>query len=541
MDAGLLTLISASCAASIPLFWIRMRNEQRALTREITTLRKLYDDARTERKQAAEPLPEYFDAAPECVKIQDADGKVCRINAAGLALLETIQPLRIVGRSVYEVIAPEYHDAYRALTRKVFDGTPAMMEFELLTFLGNRRWLETHAVPLRDADGKVTRLLAITRDIDDRKHMQRLLEEQRNRLQTIIQSEPECVKLQNRQGVITEMNPAGLSLLQASDPEQVVGHSIYEFLDPLYHDAYRQLTTAVFDGSRDSLEFEVRTIAGQRRWLETHATPLNGSDGRPAALLAITRDIDARKKSEEKLRRQRNELAHLCRLGTLGELATGLAHELSQPLCALSSYAESALAVTQLPSVTTEQRVADILQKIVRESERANATIERLRELVRKRKPKSECCKPHDLVHEAIDIVDAEIRRHAIDIDVDMPEPTAMVSVDRVQSVQVLLNLLTNAIRAIADNASASRQLTLRLTQDGACVTIEVVDQAGGIPAGSRDRLFSPFFTTKTDGIGLGLSLSRRLAEANGGSLDYVASENGSRFRYTLPCAGCTP
>ena len=521
--------------AAVALTWAWSRQTRNRLARELSLLRTEHGAALARQHAQTELFRTLFEAAPECVKLQRADGRVARINAAGLALLETTQLSRVLGCSVYSFVAEEYHAAYRELTSRVFAGGSGSMEFELLTFRGRRRWLETHAVPLRDADGTVTALLAITRDIDERKRMTLQLEEQRTRLETIIESEPECVKLQDREGRIIEMNPAGLGLLCAQSATQVIGSRVYDFLCEEYHEPYRQLTAQVFAGERRTLQFEVTTIDGRRRWLETHAAPVRNGAGEITALLAITRDIDERKQTEEKLRRQRNELAHVSRLSSMGELASGLAHELKQPLCAVSSYAESAVLLNARPHGRNPLEVERILHKIVRETERANGIIERLREFVRKRTPRLQ---PHGLdalLEEVLDIVEPEMRRRGIRVRATRSQPPGEVLVDRVQTEQILLNLLYNAIQASCRCEPRCETIMVELGRQGDWASLTVRDFADGVPEALRTQLFTPFFTTRADGIGLGLSLSRSIAEAHGGQLTYQPAQPGSAFQLTLP------
>lgn len=530
-----IAILGATMVALSAMLWLT--NRYRRISAQLTEARAQYADAICHLHTQAELFQVMFDSAPECVKLQGLDGCVMRMNAAGLALLEAAESEKIVGKSVYSVIAPEYHQAYRELTDRVFAGKPASMEFELVTFRGRRRWLETHAVPLRDQHSQVAWLLAITRDIDDRKRMTRQLEEQRNRLQTIIESEPECVKLQARSGVITEMNPAGLTLLGAIHSDQVIGRSIYEFLDQRYHSHYRTLTEKVFAGLPDSMEFQVNAIDGTQRWLETHAAPLRDAGGRITALLAITRDIDERKRNEEKLRRQRNELAHVCRLGTLGELAPGLAHELNQPLCAISSYAESAALLNNRPNDKDRAKIDEILHKVVHEAERASGIIRRLRDFVRKRSPQPGCNRVEEMIGDTVDMVEKELKRRAIRLDLYLPEDLPQAWVDRVQTEQVLLNLLNNAMQAVQEKQTQQRALAITVTHTASQLLIDVRDYANGVPDSLRPRLFTPFFTTKPEGIGMGLALSRSIAEANGGHLSYLPANPGSVFRLTLPVA----
>lgn len=533
MESGL--LIGGAVALPLLMSQIWMLGRYNRIRQERNTLREQFHDRDTYRQ--AQLFKSMIDSVPECVKLQQRDGTIERINATGLSLLETDDPARIVGKSVYSVIAPEYHQAYREMTESVFAGNAGSMEFELITFGGRRRWLETHAVPLRDSGGHIQSALAIIRDIEERRQMSYQLEVQRNRLQTIIESEPECVKLQDRDGTILEINPAGLRLLNATDPSQVIGKTVYTFINNEYHTAYQQLTDEVFSAAMPrSMEFEITGINNVHRWVETHAAPLLDNAGDVTALLAITRDIDDRKQSEERIHQQHAELAHVCRLSTIGELATGLAHELNQPLCAISSYAESAVLLNARPYGNDPAKVEQILQKIVCQTERANNILQHLRDFVRKKTPKSQPNQARALIEDMIEFIEPERRRQGIKIDLECDEQLPDILVDRVQIEQVILNLITNAIQAITQSENAQKQLSIKLSATPHNVTISVRDYADGVPEEIRSNLFTPFITTKAQGLGIGLALSHSIAEAHGGQLWYEPKNPGSLFSLRLPC-----
>ena len=527
MEPGFIGLIISACTGMLLLGWMQHRHNQQVY--------QLINGLQTH-KPCDEQFQALFDAAPECIKLQSQDGTIERINSAGLEILETGIHSSIVGHSIYGVMAAEYHADYRRLTQQVFAGGIGFMEFELVTFKGRRCWLETNAVPLYDEHRKVYALLAITRNIDKQKRLTQQLEEQRNRLNTIIDSEPECVKLHDRAGIILEMNPAGLSLLNADSAASVIGHSVYEFVCDEYLDRYRALSENVFNGARDSMEFEVNTVTGGRRWLETHAAPLLDAEGRVSALLAITRDIDERKSNELKLRSQQQELAHMCRLSTLGELASGLAHELNQPLCAISSYAESAVLLNGAHSCNEIDKVNAILTKIVNESTRASGIIKGLRDFVRKSTPQPQAVDVSNLLKEIINLMESERRRLGIHFSVTVPAVISTAWVDRVQTQQILLNLINNAFQAIEETPEVNRKLSVTVNESYDQLHISVRDYAQGISEQVRPHLFTPFFTTKPQGIGIGLSLSRGIAEAQGGQLIYQAADPGSCFCLSLPC-----
>lgn len=474
-----------------------------------------------------------FESAPECVKLQNRQGVIERINFAGLALLETDRLTDIQNRSVYELIGPDYHAAYRDMTEKVFAGAEVSLEYEMTTFSNRRRWMRTNAVPLRDVSGRTVYLIAITHDITENRLLSRQMEQHRNQLQTIIESEPECVKLQDANGVIMEINPAGLHLLDAERAGEIVGRTVYEFITAEYQRDYRRLTDEVFAGSRGSMEFEVVSLNGYRRWLETHAAPLCDSDGQVIALLAITRDIDERKRNEARLYQQQIELARVCRLSTMGEMASSLAHELNQPLCAVSSYAESARQLNTSANVQLDE----LLSKIVCQSQKATQIIRNVRDFVRKQTP---CPKPaaiQRIVRTVIDFVEPDRERSGVCIDVNVDDDLPVVRADQIQMEQVLLNLVGNAIQAMRESTADQRKICINITREGEEeLLFQVCNTGPDIPHDVVAKLFTPFYTTKKAGMGMGLAISRSIVEAHGGRIWYQCEKGvGPSFCFTLP------
>lgn len=215
------------------------------------------------------------------------------------------------------------------------------------------------------------------------------------------------------------------------------------------------------------MAFELTTFLDRRRWLETHAVPLRDAGGSITGLMAITRDIDGRKRDEERLQRQQVELAHVCRLSTLGEPASGVGHELNQPLCAMSSDAEMALSAQRSADTNENVSIEQSLEKIVHETPRANGIIDRLRAFVLKRTPHT---KPNDirlLIQDILDLTETERRRTHVQIGTSGPDVLPEVCVDRVQTEQILLTLVNNAIQAVGGLA-LSRSMAESLGGDRA-------------------------------------------------------------------------
>ncbi|HYG88764.1 MAG TPA: ATP-binding protein [Azospirillum sp.] len=247
--------------------------------------------------------------------------------------------------------------------------------------------------------------------------------------------------------------------------------------------------------------------------------------------------VSERRAVEARLREHEAELAHVARLAVTGEMASALAHELNQPLLAAISYARAAQRV--LDGSDTPPRAHDLIDKAVRQAERAGEVIRGLRTFLRKGAPQLAPEPAAEVVRETLALVRADASYNRVVLRVEMAEPLPPVPCDRVQIEQVLLNLVHNSIEAIAAAGSPVREVTLRAraeAPDG--LVFEVEDTGPGVAADMVDRLYSPFATTKSAGMGLGLPICRSIVEGHGGWLRLArTSARGSVFQVFLPVA----
>ena len=250
----------------------------------------------------------------------------------------------------------------------------------------------------------------------------------------------------------------------------------------------------------------------------------------------IARDITARKKAEAEALQQRAELAHLSRVTMLGELSGSLAHELNQPLTAILSNAQAAERFLAHDNVDLDE-VRDILADIVDQDKRAGEVIHRLRLLLKKGEVEQRPLDGNNTVQEVLKLIRGDLLNHGVTTLTKLGPALPTVNGDRVQLQQVLLNLVMNACDAMNDNAPADRQIVVSTELcDGAGVLFSVSDRGPGLAAGDLEQVFQPFFTSKTHGLGLGLSVCRSIIMAHGGEL-WAANnpERGATFHFTLP------
>lgn len=300
-------------------------------------------------------------------------------------------------------------------------------------------------------------------------------------------------------------------------------------------DAYRG------DGAYQT-EHSVLLPDGQVRWISCHGRIELSTDDRPLRLLGVSLDITRRKLAELEAQAHRNEAAHLLRVASLGELSSALAHELRQPLTAILSNVEVVQVLLARDNFDL-QEVRDILSDIVADDNRAADIINQLHVLIKRGEYRPRPVEAGQLIRDVLHLMNQELTGRSVKIVTDVAADAALwISGDRVQLQQVLLNLILNA----ADSMSQSNERTLTIR---ACrmadksIQISVADTGHGIPSGAEEAIFESYYTTKPEGLGLGLSLSRSIVTAHGGRL-WAESHgaNGTTFHCTIPeCPGRLP
>jgi len=247
-------------------------------------------------------------------------------------------------------------------------------------------------------------------------------------------------------------------------------------------------------------------------------------------------EISERQRAEEALQKAQAELAHVSRLMTLGELTASIAHEVNQPLAAVVTNAQACLRWLALDTPRPDEARAAV-ERIVRDSNRASEVIRRIRALAKKTDPQMVALDINDVIREAISLEQREMRSQRVSLRTELGSALPPVLGDRVQLQQVVINLVMNAVEAMAPVTDRPRDVIIRSQQDDANeVLVAVRDSGMGIDSDNAERLFNAFFTTKSTGMGMGLSISRSIIAAHGGRLwASPNADHGSTFRFTVP------
>jgi len=265
-------------------------------------------------------------------------------------------------------------------------------------------------------------------------------------------------------------------------------------------------------------------------WFEVHHRMLTWTDGRRVRM-QVARDITERRKHEEESRNQQEKIQLTSRLTTMGEMASSLAHELNQPLTAISNYNMGAVAMLRAGKGEPEALLA-VMEKAAQQAERAGKIIHRIREFVKRSGPQRQPVPVARLMDNAVAFAEIDARKRQIHIDPYLPSDIPQVMADPILIEQVLLNLIKNGVEAMEH--SDYRRLHVRARAQDAQVEIAVIDRGHGLQ--DPERLFEPFYSTKSEGLGMGLNICRTIIESHHGRL--WADENpdgGAIFRFTLP------
>jgi C4-dicarboxylate-specific signal transduction histidine kinase len=288
------------------------------------------------------------------------------------------------------------------------------------------------------------------------------------------------------------------------------------------------------------VEFRVIMPDGSVHWLHARGMAHRDADGRPVRVVGVHVDVTERRRADEALRRAQAELSHAARLTALGQLTASIAHEVNQPLTAIIANARAGLRWLAAGSLDPgELRAA--WEDVAQDASRASEVIQRVRGLLRKSPTRPALLDLNAVVHEVVALVRSELLRHRVSLRTELADSLAPVRGDRVQLQQVLLNLLVNGIEAMSGVEGRPRELIVRsLTDEAGEVLVTVRDSGSGLDPRRVEAIFEPFYTTKTDGMGMGLSICRSIIESHGGRLWAVPNDEGpgATFSFTLPAAG---
>lgn len=498
--------------------------------------------AQAEVQKQTSRLDELFEQAPEAIAVLSTDDRIVRVNTEFTRMFG-YEPNEVLERSINDLIVPEaLVESSREYTRQLKHGGRVEVETVRKRKDGTEVHVSLLAVPVTTTSGEQVVNYAIYRDITERKRSEERLRESESRFQIMADTAPVMIWMTGTDALCNYFNKPWLDFTGRT-MEQEVGTGWIQGVHP-------DDVQGCFDGFLPAfhartpfrMEYRLKRADGEYRWLIESGIPRYTGDGEFAGYIGSNIDITDLKRAEEeqeRLRQLQAELAHINRLTTMGELTASLAHEIKQPITAAMMSARTCLRWLQrdAPDVA---KACDTASRIVSDVTRASDIVDRVRSLYSRGTPQRELFDVNEIIREMITLLHDTANRHSISIRNELDAGLPTITADRVQLQQVLMNLMLNGIEAMKDT-NGELTVTSKKTADGQLL-ISVSDSGIGISSDQADRIFEAFFTTKAQGTGMGLSISRRIIESHGGRLwASTNSGRGATFHFTLPNDLMTP
>jgi len=499
---------------------------------------------------------ELFDLAPDAYLVTDREHCISDANRAAVALLSP-SARGCVGMPLTDFVPVADREAFRrrlgralradriaawSLTLQPSAGAPVSVSASVGRIRDERGRIAGHRWILRDgsevvrarsalAEFEARERASVDRDVEVRAAL--------GRFEQMIAVSSDLMAFVDRDLVVRAANDAYAAVFGTGRAD-VIGRPIAEVVgEDTFQEYLRPKLEAGLAGRSLLTERWYVSPSGERLYLDVRYAPHRGADGSVTGVIIDARDRTELRRLEEESERRRADLAHVARLSTLGELASGLAHELNQPLSAIASYCAGARRMVLRGQVPPELLVST-LDSCAAQAQRAGDIIRRMRTLVR-RDPGTRA--PVDLnavVGDVVALLDGEGRRKDVHVAIGATAELPPVRADRVQIEQVVLNLVLNAIEAVSEAAPRRREVVVRtIAPAGGVAEVQVVDTGPGFTEEAARALFTPFYTTKAEGMGIGLSICRSIVDAHGGTLSAEnAPGGGALLRLSLPAGG---
>ena len=404
------------------------------------------------------------------------------------------------------------------------------IEYRVVLPDGTLRWISERGRCVTGKHGKGKRLIGVSVDITQQKEAQDLFRLAAEGSHLGVWHWDEIAKTLTWDGATRNM-------FGASTDGEITIDTFYRALHPDDAERVKQTWRQALELRLPyQIEFRTQRTDGTIRWVDARGRGYYDEAGKPLSMTGVAFDITDRKEAELAAQRNREDLGHLSRVAAMGELAASIAHELNQPLSGIVSNAAAGQRFIDRGDVDlTELR--ELLTDINADGRRAGDVIRGIQSMVKKRAPARERVNLNDLVMKVVQMVKPNAMLHSCELGTFLDPGLPAVEGDPVQLQQVLLNLVINAFDAMRDTSVRSRKVAIATERNGdGTIRISVRDYGVGIPEEARERLFDQFFTTKKEGLGMGLSIVRSIVESHGGT---IAAENadggGARFRFTLP------
>ena len=506
----------------------------------------------TFRRQSEEALRRERDRAQRYLDLVNV--MIIAVDRAGRITLVNRKACELFGYPEHELLGKDFFAACqppgfagrsRILFEEALGGREAgfsLLEGPIITRDGHNRRVFWRNQFLRDESGRITGVLSAGEDVTEQRETEAQLRQAEEELRLIFRRAPVGMATLSAahqvDGRYLSVNQALCNMLGYTEGE-LLSRSVREVTPQEdVGETLRQFRLLL--AGADTVKYEKRFVHNNGSIVHAlvNLSVIADHEGKPLLIISQILDRTDVVLAEMEARKQRERLAHVARLGTLGEMAAGIAHELNQPLAAIANYTQACQRLLASGDMEPEE-LGQVLGRVTAQARRAGDVIQRLRAFVRRHTPDRRHRDAREVVQEILPLVEMDCRSHEVDLQLDFQADLPKIQVDGIQLQQVLLNLTRNAVEAMNAVEPETRRLVIRtqtLNEDE--VELTVTDTGPGVPDSLLEQLFEPFFTTKPEGMGLGLSLSRSIIEAHGGVLRYDSGPGaGSIFRIRLPTA----
>ncbi len=445
----------------------------------------------------------------------------------------------LIGKSGREITLPEERAQWDEHYRRRQQGASDSFELSLLRASGEPMRAYVSPRPLFDERGQYSGSFALITDVTARRRAEEALRESEMKYRLLVENQTELVLTLGRDGRVRFGSPSYRQFFGA-DAADPVGRPLALEV----HEDDRPATARAWAAAWQppySASFENRVLTPKGwRWLawSVRAVQDAAGGGAPDTVVAVARDVTDRRRAEEQARQHLQSLAHVSRVSSMGEMASAIAHEINQPLTAIANYAYACIRLLRGGRASGEEAL-EVMQRVATEAERAGEVVRKMRSFVRGDEGQVSAVDANFLVAEVLQLAAPEARQSGVELVPALAPELPEALADSIQIQQVLLNLVRNAVEAIVAGDCAERVVRIETARcESGFVEIRVSDTGPGLAPEAVERVFEPFYTTKTDGIGIGLALSRSIVDAHGGRLWATSGTGrGATLHLTLPIA----
>ncbi len=516
---------------------IRDANSPRfvGIMRDITARKGVEKALRLERDRAQG----YLDLAAVILLGLDLDGRIRLINKRGCELLGYEEP-ELLGRNWFENCLREDD---RAPISRMFDKLvrgemelPEISENWVVTRAGGRRMISWKNSVIRNESGEIIGTLSSGEDVTDRRRTAEQLRQRDEQLELVFENAPLGTFTMDLDFRLQSANSA-LSRMVGSPAKSLAGKSLLDLVHTDQRRGLRSRLDTMVAGEQTTMSWQTRLVPVDDRELlvRLNVGVVHDASKRPLFLIGQVEDLTERIHSGREARQLRERLTQVARLSTMGEMAASLAHEINQPLTAIATYAQAGKRLLD-SGRADESDISNTLEQIGQQAQRAGEVIRSLRRFLRQKKSSREKLDVNEVIREVAFLADVDARAHDVELHLGLQRDLPAVVADAVQIQQVILNLIRNALDATRELGIVEPiTINSRLRPDNK-IEISVEDAGPGVSDDMRDRVFTPFQTSKAEGMGMGLSISRSIISAHGGTLNFENRPGtGARFYFTLP------